>query len=367
MMRNSVKSALASAAVLSVLALGVVPVHGQPPAGPVTKEVNKKLCKLYGAGGFKGLPSYGTGIVVAKTGYILTVNNHILGSTDLRVHLFDGRLQHAKVVAKEPELDVALLKLEEPVDNLPYYNVAEEAEKVTKGIAKVGTWVLAFSNQFEIGTREELMSVMHGVIAAHSDLMARKGAADAPYQGKAFFIDVVACNPGAAGGALTNYNGDLLGILGRELKSKISDSWINYAVPINAATKLVVDLKSGKEEDVSIARFVADGMAGKYIPGEKSKKAKGPGVYTGIQLVPNPVPATPPYIETVVIGSPADKVGLRTDDLIVYVDGELVQSIKGFKDLMSTYKPGDHVRFDVQRGTQLQTVTIILEKQPDKK
>src|SRR5256885_478101 len=83
-----------------------------------------------------------------------------------------------------------------------------------------------------VAGRAEPMSVQHGVVQAFADLKGRKGVSDAAFQGKVYFIDVVACNPGAAGGALTNGKGDLLGILGRELKNKLSDSWINYAVPI---------------------------------------------------------------------------------------------------------------------------------------
>jgi serine protease Do len=349
-------------AVAAVLLLAPVAL-AQPPATPVAKEVNKKLVKLFGAGGFKGLPSYGTGIAVSPNGFILTVNNHILTTTDLRVHLFDGRFYHAKVVAKEPELDVALIKLEEPVEKLPCYNIETEAAKPT---AVPGTWVLAFSNQFAIAERDEPMSVQHGVVQAFSDLKGRKGVADAPFQGKVYFIDVVACNPGAAGGALTNYKGDLLGILGRELKNKLSDSWINYAVPVTAAVELIND-ETKKVEKVAIKDFVSLAMAGKWKPHTKKVIAKGPGVYHGIILVPNPVSLTPPYIEAVVPGSPADKAGLRTDDLIVYVDGELVQSIKGFKDLINSYQPGQQVRLDVQRGAQLETVTLTLEKNPPSK
>src|SRR3982074_1789784 len=92
------------------LVLAAASAPAQQPLTPIAADVNKKMVKLFGAGGFKGLPSYGTGVLVSPKGHILTVNNHILGTTDLRVHLYDGRLYHAKVVAREPELDVALVK-----------------------------------------------------------------------------------------------------------------------------------------------------------------------------------------------------------------------------------------------------------------
>lgn len=339
--------------------LSISPSYGQDSVTSVSKEVNKRMVKLYGAGGFKGLPSYGTGILVSEYGHILTVNNHILSTADLRVHLADGRVFHnAKVIAREPELDVALIKMDEPLEKLPHFNFAEEA---AKPVASPGTLILAFSNQFSIATRDEPMSVQHGVLSAFTELRGRRGDFAAAFSGKAYFIDIVACNPGSAGGALTDRKGRLLGILGRELKNKLSDTWINYAVPIQAWTEIA---RGDKNVKVTMADFVRDGMAGKYIEGKKKILVKGKGGFHGIVLVPNPVTNTPPFVDGVLPDSPAAKAGLRPDDLIVYVDGELVQSVSDFRQLMNSYNPDDEVRFDVQRGAQLETFTIKLAKQP---
>src|ERR1700720_1527159 len=89
-----------------VLVLGSVAfLSAQQSFTSTAGEVNKKMVKLFGAGGFKGLPSYGTGILVSAKGHILTCNNHILSSADVRVHLYDGRFYHCKVLFREPELD----------------------------------------------------------------------------------------------------------------------------------------------------------------------------------------------------------------------------------------------------------------------
>ena len=87
-------------------------------------SVNKRMVKLFGAGGFKGLPSYGTGILVSEKGHILTCNNHILSTTDLRVHIYDGRFYQARILAREPELDLALVKIDSDVDFLAYFDIA---------------------------------------------------------------------------------------------------------------------------------------------------------------------------------------------------------------------------------------------------
>jgi len=329
------------------------PLRAQDSLTNVVQDVNRKLVKIFGAGGFQGLPSYGTGILVSPKGHILTVNNHILTSQDIRVHLYDGRFYHAKVMAREPELDMAVLQIDEKdIDFLPHFDFAKAA---TAPLATPGDWVLAMSNCFQIATRDEPMTVQRGVISALADLHGRRGVFEAPFSGNVYFIDTVANNPGSAGGALTNRQGELIGILGRELKNTLTDTWINYAIPVKATVELV---HNEKTEKVSMADFVREAIAGMYREGEKSKKAKERGGFHGIVLVPNVVSVTPPYVEEVVRGSPAEQAGLKADDLIVYVDGELVQNINLFNDIMSQVGPGTEVRFDVQRGNRIMSMRL---------
>ena len=91
------------------------------PLADVARRVDARLVKLYGAGGVKGLPAYGTGVVVSPTGYVLTINNHLLDTSSLRVHMADGTRLEAKLIAAEPELVLALLKIDDPTapDDLP--------------------------------------------------------------------------------------------------------------------------------------------------------------------------------------------------------------------------------------------------------
>src|SRR5262249_59988166 len=93
---------------LAALLLSAAAAPAQNPSlATVAEEVNPKLVKLFGSGGFRGLTAYGTGVVVSPDGYVLTVASPMLDTPDLRVHLYDGRRLHAKVIVTEPELDVA--------------------------------------------------------------------------------------------------------------------------------------------------------------------------------------------------------------------------------------------------------------------
>src|SRR5262249_35489843 len=153
---------------------------------------------LFGSGGFQGLASYGTGAVVSSNGYILTVASHILDTPDLLVHLPDGRRFRGRVVATEPNLDVALVKID--AKDLELFGVPRAAERP---IAESGTGILGFSNQFKIAEREEPMSVQRGVISGYSKLPLRRGIFEAPFTGEVYVIDAITNNPGAGGGVIT--------------------------------------------------------------------------------------------------------------------------------------------------------------------
>src|SRR5262249_38365252 len=212
--------------------------------------------------------------------------------------------------------------------------------------------------------RTEPVSGEGGVVAAYARLYGRIGIFEAPFTGHVYVVDAITNNPGAAGGALTTRKGELLGLVGKELRNELTNTWINYAIPINA--RISVPQADGKMATVSILDIVE--KKEKYKPLNPGKKGnEGPGVYTGIILVADPVERTPPYVEEVVPGSPADKAKLQPDDLIVYVDGLPVGDIHTFKEVLSRYNPNQTVRLEIQRERKLQTIALKLEKQKAKK
>src|SRR5262249_23616354 len=100
-------------AALALCLLLARPALAQAPSlAEVVDQVNQKVVKLYGSGGFRGLASYGSGVLVSPEGHILTVAGPLLDTQDLRIHLYDGRRYHAKVLVVEPELDAALVKID---------------------------------------------------------------------------------------------------------------------------------------------------------------------------------------------------------------------------------------------------------------
>ena len=324
--------------------------RAQPPAVAslvsVSEQVNQKMVKVFGSGGFRGVNSYGSGVLISADGYVLTVNSPLLDTPDLRVHLADGRRLNAKMIVAEPELDAALIKIEK-VDDLPYFDISKIAKAPP---AQPGDLVLGFSNQFQIATREEAMSVQHGVVAAYAKLHGKRGIFDAPYTGDVYVIDAVTNNPGAGGGALTTRKGELLGIIGKELRNTLSETWINYAVPIHV-----------------LSNFVEKARRGEYKPVVREKPIGGSGGFHGIILVPNVVERTPAYVEDTLPGSPGARAGLRPDDLIVYVNGEKVISIKEFRDIVDKARAGTVFKLEVRREDKLIGIELRLEALPQRK
>ncbi|MCZ2343692.1 MAG: serine protease, partial [Bacteroidales bacterium] len=92
-----------------LLLVGLVPsLPAAEPFRSVSDAVNQKMVKLFGAGGFRSITNYGTGILVSPDGHILTTASNMLDTSELIVHLADGRRMRATVLVVEPELDIAL-------------------------------------------------------------------------------------------------------------------------------------------------------------------------------------------------------------------------------------------------------------------
>src|SRR5262245_36926028 len=125
MHRRITLAALAAFALL-VLVRPTPPADDSPARG--AHAVHKQLVQLLVCGVFKPLVDFGTGIIVSPEGHVLTVYNHLLDTPELRVHMSDGRRLHAKLLASEPQLDIALAKIDN-VSGLPYFDIEEAAKR----------------------------------------------------------------------------------------------------------------------------------------------------------------------------------------------------------------------------------------------
>ena len=337
-------------AIVALLFPLAAPSAAQESFSSVAASVNSRMVKLFGAGGFQGLASYGSGFLVSPDGYILTTASHVLLTDSLRVHLADGRRLDGHVAVMEPDLDAALVKIDK-ADNLPYFDIAAAAKLPA---ARPGDWVLAFSNEFQIATGDEPVSVQKGAVAAYAKLHGRRGVFEVPYAGDVYIIDAVTNNIGSAGGMVTARDGRPIGMIGKELRNSLTNTWINYAVPIQA-----------------LATFVEKGKRGEYRPAVRSTPAEGEMGYHGLTLVPNVVERTPPFVESVAVGSPAARAGFKPDDLIISIDGQQAPSIKAVQAILARARPGTRLRIEARRadkqaagGERLITADMVLVSRP---
>ncbi len=296
-----------------------------------------KMVKIYGAGGVSGLEPYQSGFLISESGHILTVWSYVLDTDYITATLDDGRRFEAKLLGADPRLELAVLKIE--AEEMPHFDLASAVP------AQGGSRVLAFSNLFGVATGDEPASVQHGVIAIRTRLDARRGTFESPYKGSVYVLDAMTNNPGAAGGALLNQHGELLGMLGKELRSAQNNIWLNYALPIE-------ELRGSVEQI----------LAGKFSPTQKEPNLQ-PGeavdlAALGLVLVPDVLERTPPYVDLVRTGSPAAAAGLRPDDLIVFVGDNLVHSCQGFRDELAHIERGTNLRLILMRGQELVEVEL---------
>jgi S1-C subfamily serine protease len=303
-----------------------------PPAGfargdspqEVIAGAARKVVKIYGAGGLRGLEGYQSGIVVSPDGRIITASSTVLDSEEIDCVLDDGRRFRAQLVGIDPRRELALLSI--AAEDLPAFTLVEEAG------AGPGARVIALSNLFGVAVGDERVSAQRGVVSAVVPLEARRGAAEATYRGEVYVLDCTTNNPGSAGGALIDSRGRLLGMLGKELRSTASGIWLNYAIP---TTELAV----GSREI----------LAGQVTPAAAVDEATLDPRLLGLVLVPDLLDKTPPFVESIVGGSPAATAGLRPDDLVIAVNGRSVASRSAVQAAIGALAPGDPVRLTLVR------------------
>ena len=324
-------------ACLAALMLGAAHASAAGLKNTIT-EVQPKIVKVYGAGGFQGLEAYQSGMLISAEGHVLTVWSYVLDTDEILVTLDDGRRFKAQLLGADPRLEVAVLKID--AEGLPHFDLAGAAP------VAAGTRVLAFSNLFGVATGDEPASVQHGLVAATGKLEARRGVFDTPYKGPVYVLDAMTNNPGAAGGALTDFDGRLLGMLGKELRNSLSNTWLNYATPADQMAATVDQIRTGK-----------------YVrqPTEDENKKPDKALsldLLGIVLVPDVLERTPPFIDAVRPASPAAEAKLAPDDLLLFVNDRLVQSCKAIVTELSYIDRIDKVKITVIRGQELVDVTL---------
>jgi serine protease Do len=316
--------------------------EAESESGPTAAA--RRVVKLYGAGGVGRIEGYGSGVLVSGDGLILTVDSPLLSGNEARVVLADGSRCKARIVGMDRSLDLAALQIEgdRPSEPLEHFDLSQTVP------ASAGDPVWAASNLFGIAVGEEAVSLQRGIVSARTSIASRQGIEDVRLPGGVYVLDLVTNNPGAAGGALVDARGGLVGILAKELRNQQTQTWISLAVPAEGTRSFLDKVRAGQAETRRPRPSRPD----------VDRRALARVDLRGMQLVPEVLERTPPFVDNVEPHSPAQEAGLLPDDLIVYLGEVIIPSTNELREVLAAHPAQEPIKVVVMREGELVSLEL---------
>jgi len=280
---------------------------------------------------------WGSGFIISEDGLILT-NKHVVleENAEYTVITNDGEKYVAKILAKDPVQDLAILKIEAK-KKFPTLKLGDS------DTLQIGQTVIAIGNA--LGEFQNTVSV--GVISGLGRKITASGGTFVEVLEDVIQTDA-AINPGNSGGPLLNLKGEVIGI---NTAMSVEGENIGFAIPINKAKKAIEQVKK-------TGKIVYPFLGVRYviIDDELQKKENLPVNYGAlIQKGDRGEPAIFP-------GSPAEKVGLREGDIILEFNGEKITTKNTLAKIIVKYNPGDKVTLKVLRENKEKIFEVILSE-----
>jgi serine protease Do len=284
----------------------------------------------------------GSGVLISTDGYIATNNHVIEDATAIEVILPDRRVFTAELIGRDPNTDLALLKIKGK--DFPIIDFGDS------DLLEVGEWVLAIGYPFSLNT-----TVTAGIVSAKGRSIgiinsSQSGSpAEANTAIESFIQTDAAINPGNSGGALVNTDGELIGI--NTAIASMTGSYAGYAfaIPVTLARKILDDLKKYGE--------VKRGVLGVSFPAPSAEDA-----YLKQQGI------TPGSIKGVIVmdiqpNSAAADAGLKEGDVLQGIDGITINSSADFSERIARHRPGDKIKLEYLRNGETNSTTVTLDSE----
>ncbi len=279
----------------------------------------------YFFGGQQASQASGSGVIISKDGYIVTNNHVVENATTIEVVLNDRRSYEATLIGRDPQTDIALLKIDaEDLTAIPFGNSDN---------LKVGEWVMAIGNPFNLTS-----TVTSGIVSAKARniniLDHNKGAIEA------FIQTDAAVNPGNSGGALVNTDGQLVGINTAIASETGNFTGYAFAVPTSIVQKVVSDLREfGNVQRALLGIKISD------LTSEVAKENNLSEI-NGV------------YVESVNNGSAAEDAGIQKGDIIVAINGKKTNTASELQETVGQFRPGNnatvtYIRDGVEHSAEL--------------
>ncbi len=266
----------------------------------------------------------GSGVIVDPKGYILTNYHVVAGADKLTIRLFDGRESKGDVKGTDPKTDLAVIHVE--AKDLPVATLGD-SDKI-----QVGEWAIAIGSPFGL---EETVTV--GVISAKG----RTGLGTGTYED--FLQTDASINPGNSGGPLVNIEGEVIGINAMIISP---GQGIGFAIPINLAKTIMGELiKTGKVIRPWVGIGLQD-LTPELMKNFNVKEKEGA------------------LISQVYEGSPAEKAGLKTGDIIVQIDGKKIKDSQDVVREVLKRQVGQKILLEVLRDGKRVEISVITAQMP---
>ena len=284
----------------------------------------------------------GSGVIFDKEGHIITNNHVVAGASKIQVTLADGRVYDAETTGTDPATDLAVIQLKDAPDNLTVAQLGDSDKLAT------GQDVMAIGNPLGLSS-----TVTTGIISALDRPVVNSQSEDGS-SGSAVYTNAIqidaAINPGNSGGPLFDEKGQVIGITSSIATMSRSSSeggsgsiGIGFAIPVKLADKVAKQLiKSGTATHAYLG--VTLDTAGATADGEKRGGAK---------------------ITSVESGSPADKAGLKTNDVVIAIDGKTTAQGSALTGYVRQYSANDKVKLTIIRDSKKQDIDVTLAERKD--
>jgi Do/DeqQ family serine protease len=277
------------------------------------------------------LRSLGSGVIVDPSGLVVTNYHVIEGANEVRVALSDKREFDAEIVLKDEHSDLTVLRLKGVDERFP---VLEFADSDTLAVGDV---VLAIGDPFGVG-----QTVTHGIVSA----LARTQVGISDYQ---FFIQTdAAINPGNSGGALVDLNGRLVGINTAIYSRSGGSQGIGFAIPANMVRVVVASARGG-------SAAVRRPWLGAKLQEVTPEIAESLGLKRPSGAL----------VANLLAAGPAARAGIKTGDVIVAIDGTVVDDPNSFDYRFATKPLGGTAQIALLRQGRDVSITLSLQSAPD--
>ncbi len=269
--------------------------------------------------------SLGSGFIIDRQGYIVTNNHVIEGADEIKVRLANEKEFDAEIVGRDPNTDLALIRIKGASDLTPL-NLGD-SDKL-----RVGSWVVAMGSPFGLE-----QTVTAGIVSAKGRVIG-----SGPYDD--FIQTDASINPGNSGGPLLNMSGEVVGI---NTAIVAQGQGIGFAIPVNLAQGIITQLK----EKGSVTR----GWLGVGIQDLTPELAE----YYGIEDKKGVL------VAQVFEGDPADKAGIKANDVIIEVDGKAVNTSRDLTATIAAIPVGKNIPITILRDGKTSTVNVKIAKRDD--